>query len=72
MCLTCGCQLPYDDHENPKHLTLQDLEESAQADGLSLPDAVANLVETIEVIHPMLGHAHLLTQIAGGSASARD
>jgi len=59
MCLTCGCLLPYDDHENPDRLTMDDLERSAKADHLTLAEAVGNLIDTFEAIYPPPGKAQL-------------
>ena len=58
MCLTCGCMLPHDDHGKADYLTIEDLEKSAVLDGLSLDQAVQNLIETVEVAKQERGHAH--------------
>jgi len=49
MCLTCGCLRPHDDHGNPGHLTIEDLERSAAIDNLTLDEAVHSLRMTVEV-----------------------
>jgi hypothetical protein len=58
MCLTCGCMLPHDDHGNPVYLTIEDLERCAKADTMSLDEAVANLVKTVEVAKEETEHEH--------------
>jgi len=61
MCLTCGCLLAYDDHENSDRLTMEDLEKSATLDHVSLAEAVANIVATVEATNPPPGTARLFT-----------
>ncbi len=58
MCLTCGCNLPHDDHGNSDYLLIEDLEKSARIDGLSLDDAVRNLVACVEVAKHESEHEH--------------
>jgi hypothetical protein len=50
--------LPHEDHGNPSYLTIEDLEKSAQADNMSLDEAVANLVKTGEVAKRETEHEH--------------
>ena len=49
MCLTCGCLRPHEDHGNPDHLTIEDLERSARIDNLTLDEAVHSLVMTVAI-----------------------
>ncbi|MGH2725807.1 MAG: hypothetical protein ACRDKS_02405 [Actinomycetota bacterium] len=58
MCLTCGCGLPHDNHDNPDYLTIEPLERSARLDNLSLDEAVKNLIATVENAKKEPGHAH--------------
>jgi hypothetical protein len=58
MCLTCGCGLPHDNHGNPDYLTIEPLEKSAKLDNLSLDEAVANLVATVENAKKETEHDH--------------
>lgn len=47
MCLTCGCELPYDKMSSDDNLTVDDIKKAVQtadAKGLSAEDAVKNLV----------------------------
>lgn len=58
MCLTCGCMKPHDDHGKPDYLTIDELEKSAKLDNMSLDEAVANLVKTVEVAKQETEHQH--------------
>ena len=49
MCLTCGCLRPHEDHGNPAHMTIEDLERSAAVDNLTLDEAVHSLRMTVEI-----------------------
>ncbi|CAN5468142.1 hypothetical protein BH24ACT7_BH24ACT7_26120 [soil metagenome] len=58
MCLTCGCMLPHDNHGKSGYLTIDQLEQSAKIDDYTLDQAVANLVETVEVAKREVDHQH--------------
>ena len=58
MCLTCGCELPHEDHGNADYLTIEDLEKSAKVDDKSLDEAVAILQRTVEVAKQERDHQH--------------
>ena len=58
MCLTCGCMLPHEDHGNEDYLTIEDLEKSAQIDGIDLDEAVERLTKTVAVAKSETGHDH--------------
>jgi hypothetical protein len=45
MCLDCGCGKPHDDHGDPRHITLDRLEQAAEASGIPAHEAVRNLQE---------------------------
>jgi hypothetical protein len=49
---------PHDDMGNPDNLVIEDLEKSAAASGVSLDQAVANLVKTVEVAKAETEHHH--------------
>ncbi len=59
MCLTCGCELPHENHGNPEYITIEHLERSAAVDGKSLDEAVAILHRTVEVAKQESEHSHL-------------
>ncbi|MFN2483766.1 MAG: hypothetical protein ABR509_02355 [Candidatus Limnocylindria bacterium] len=58
MCLTCGCELPHEDHGNPDYLTIEGLERSAAVDGKGLDEAVQILLRTVEVAKGEPDHRH--------------
>lgn len=58
MCLTCGCELPHEDHGNADYLTIEDLEKSAKIDGVDLDEAVKRLTKTVEVAKNETEHDH--------------
>ncbi len=58
MCLTCGCELPHENHGNPEYLTIEHLERSAAVDGKGLDEAVAILHRTVEVAKNEPAHDH--------------
>jgi hypothetical protein len=58
MCLTCGCDLPHEDHGKKDYLTIEDLEASAALDGKSLDEAVAILTRTVDVAKREAEHTH--------------
>jgi hypothetical protein len=43
MCVSCGCGEMHDDHGDPRHLTIEDLEQAAQAAGLTVEQVVQNI-----------------------------
>jgi hypothetical protein len=45
MCLDCGCGKPNDDHGDPRHITLDRLNQAAQASGIPAHEAVKNIQE---------------------------
>ena len=58
MCLTCGCELPHEDHGKADYLTIEDLEKSAKLDNKSLDEAVQILQRTVEVAKREPEHQH--------------
>jgi hypothetical protein len=47
MCLSCGCHKPEAGHGDDRHVTLSDLQAAADAAGISVVDAVNNIVDTV-------------------------
>jgi hypothetical protein len=45
MCLSCGCGEPNEDHGDPRNITMQKLEEAAQAGDITPEQAAQNIVE---------------------------
>jgi hypothetical protein len=58
MCLTCGCELPHEDHGKSDYLTIEDLEKSAKLDNKSLDEAVQILQRTVQVAKQEPEHQH--------------
>ena len=48
MCLSCGCGEPNEDHGDPRNITMQKLEEAAQAADTSTQEAAQNIVEGLQ------------------------
>jgi hypothetical protein len=46
MCLSCGCGEPNDNHGDDRHITLDMLQQAAEAAEVSPEEAVNNIVET--------------------------
>ena len=43
MCVSCGCGEVHDDHGDARHLTLEDLEQAAEAANLTVDQVVQNI-----------------------------
>ncbi len=43
MCVSCGCGEMHDNHGDPRHLTIEDLEQAAEAAGLTVDQVVQNI-----------------------------
>lgn len=43
MCASCGCGMINDDHGDERMITMDDLEQAAEASDISVPDVVKNL-----------------------------
>jgi hypothetical protein len=48
MCLSCGCGEPNENHGDPRNITMQELEEAAEAANISTQEAAQNIVEGLE------------------------
>jgi hypothetical protein len=48
MCLSCGCGEPNESHGDPRNITMQKLEEAAQAGNITPEQAAQNIVEGLE------------------------
>jgi hypothetical protein len=46
-CLDCGCGLLANGHDDSRHITLDDLQAAAEASGVSMVRAAANILQTI-------------------------
>jgi predicted DNA-binding ribbon-helix-helix protein len=43
MCVSCGCDEIHDDHGDSRHLTIEDLEQAAEAANLTVDQVVQNI-----------------------------
>ena len=43
MCASCGCGMIHDDHGDERLITLEDLQQAAEASGISVSEVVRNL-----------------------------
>lgn len=43
MCLSCGCGAPFDNHGDPRNLTMSQLQDAANAAGITVPEALGNI-----------------------------
>lgn len=47
MCVSCGCLIPENQHADSRNITLTDLRGAAEAAGLTVQDAAANVARTV-------------------------
>lgn len=65
MCLTCGCGQPHELHDDPRNLTYADLAAAAQAAGIGVETAAANLTEAVHHVHTAPDVGALFAAAAG-------
>ena len=65
MCLTCGCGLPHDPHDDPRNLTYADLAAAAEAASVSVETAAANLTAAVHTVHTAPDVGALFAAAAG-------
>lgn len=47
MCISCGCGMPEDKHNNPSLITMSDLQKAAKAANMSVEDAARNIADAV-------------------------
>ena len=47
MCISCGCGMHHDRHNNPSLITIEDLEKAAKAANMSKEDAAENIADAV-------------------------
>ena len=52
MCLSCGCGEPNERHDDPRHITQDDLEAAAQAAEVSPTQAAQNILDGLRQGEP--------------------
>lgn len=65
MCMTCGCHEPFNPHGDPANITYADLAAAADAAGISVEQAAANLTATLADTHTRTDPAALFLGAAG-------
>ena len=48
MCMSCGCREPNNDHGDQRHITLDELDQAAQAANISREQAARNILDTLQ------------------------
>jgi hypothetical protein len=48
MCISCGCDEPEANHGNPKHVTLQQLRDAAEAAEVDMDQLLKNIEEGLK------------------------
>jgi hypothetical protein len=46
MCLSCGCNIVYDNHDNYGNITMQNIMDAAKAGGVDPDDVINNIENT--------------------------
>ena len=49
MCLSCGCQMPDNDHGDERNITMADLAAAAAAAGLPAGEAASNIADYMRI-----------------------
>jgi hypothetical protein len=47
MCISCGCGMPNDKHNNPDLITMDDLQRAAKAANMKADDAAKNIADSV-------------------------
>jgi hypothetical protein len=50
MCMSCGCGKPNDNHGDSRNITLHDLNDAAEAAGISTAQAVQNIMNASQQV----------------------
>jgi hypothetical protein len=50
MCASCGCGKLHDDHGDDRHLTLDDLEDAAEAAGIDVQEVAQNILQASQLL----------------------
>ena len=53
MCVSCACGKPNDDHGDKRNITMNQLEEAAQAAGVSIGDVCQNIEAATQDSEPV-------------------
>ena len=50
MCLSCGCLMPDEDHDDERYIVMQDVVAAAEADNATIEQTWKNIVETMRQV----------------------
>jgi hypothetical protein len=53
MCMSCGCKQPNEDHGDQRNITIDGLQQAADASGISVDEVVRNIQETFRERSPV-------------------
>jgi hypothetical protein len=70
MCVSCGCGEIHDDHGDPQHLTIEDLEQAAQAARLSVDQVLHNLQTSVRQGQRQADERQAAERAPGGQPTA--
>ena len=69
MCVSCGCGEVHDAHGDPRHLTLEDLEQAAEAAHLTVEQVVQHIQTSVRHRQPPAGERQAAERAPGGQPS---
>ncbi len=68
MCLSCGCGNPNENYGDSRHITMQDLDQAAQAAGITRDQVVQNIVNTVALVQGQQSSSGQSTGTSSASA----
>jgi hypothetical protein len=69
MCVSCGCGEIHDNHGDPRHLTIEDLEQAAHAARLSVDQVLHNLQTSVRHGQRQADESQAAEKAPGGQPS---
>jgi phage-related protein len=69
MCLSCGCGKPNEDYGDHRHITMEDLDQAAQAAETTREQAVQNIMNTVAQAQGQQSSSGQSPQAQSGPAS---
>jgi hypothetical protein len=69
MCVSCRCGEIHDDHGDPRHLTIEDLEQAAEAAHLTVDQVVQNIQASVRHSQRPAGERQAAERAPGGPRS---
>ena len=69
MCVSCGCGEVHNDHGDPRHLTLEDLEQAAEAAHLTVEQVVQHIQTSVRHRQSPAGERQAAERAPGGQPS---